>query len=303
MPSIEQLGRETKRECPGEYDDYSDYDVGMALKKRYPGRYDEYTNASTNASASALSVRPPVLSVEAFQTDTTPLMKVDTRVEDRVQGIINYFNPRRGLFVNWIKRIRSGSANRLLEVTTETERLVILQGSIIQEAVIQGRKNDIDFRVYCAQNAETLLSIQHKATLIEGAMAVGLPLDLAAQWRLEELQSQAKIKEHREMSAIDLENRKKNIDQDFEAAMRFYIATHDVVDELTLKLHQRLLQKEKIKAGSDSNAVKKQMIAQLDDNIRSLRTQINVRNGLVLSDDRSEAGRPGEAPSNRGTDD
>jgi hypothetical protein len=209
-----------------------------------------------------------------------------------------YYKPSRGRLTSWWQRGKAEARDKLLAILNEEQVKAIEQGAMLEQAIRNGRKNEIDFKVFAAQNAEVLLSIQHKAQLIEQAMDSGLSLELDQQVRVDSLMVEAEVSKHEQMTRIELEKRWTQIKQDMDAADLYETSEQSVINKLTGYLREMLLAKHEIETGKDPLPVKKRIIAQYDRNIESLEARINERNGLVLPKNKEEARRPREATPN-----
>lgn len=75
---------------------------------------------------------------------------------------------------------------------------------MLEKAIREGKKSEVDFQVYVAQNAQTLLAIQLNAKLINQAMDLGLSVERADELNFSKLMSDVKVSEHERISKINL---------------------------------------------------------------------------------------------------
>lgn len=140
MKSIKDLGALVKRKYPGKYDDLADEKIGVLIKKKYPDSYLDF-----------------------FDDDTF----------NKVTDLMKFYDPNKGRLSSWWQRGKSESRARLLTVLNEEQRLVIEQGAILQDAVLEGKRKMVDFEMFLANHQFALFQMKANAQLIEDALAQG----------------------------------------------------------------------------------------------------------------------------------
>lgn len=267
MNTVNELGRRVKLKYPGKYDNLSDAEVGRRVKSQYPGKYDEFIDEVEPSQA--LTYHEP----HHLQSIESPY----------IEDLIDYYKPSRGVFGSWWQSAKSDSRSKLLNSLNNEQRLVIEQWNILQDSVREGKKTEADFRVFIADKAYQLLTIKHQATLVEQAMATGLPLDDDAEVRKEKLMVDAAVDKHERLTKIDLDNRWKEIEQDLNAADRVQMSELLILDKERRYLEDQIRKRHELQHSKESAQLKIELLSEYDEHIKFLKERISARQAKLLS--------------------
>ena len=193
MKDLEELGLILKRDAPGAYDQLSNTELARRVKAKNPDLYQEYTDNDTL---------------------------------QKVRGIMSEFNTGRGIFGNLFRRWKAVSQNNLLEVVGKTQMQLVKQAADLADAVISGKKKEIELEMFLAQHIAALSHMENTMLLADNAAHVGLTLE-AHQLQLQSTFNQ------------QLSEKNKRLDAELTADLaklqnKFTIKGHKIVSEVEL---------------------------------------------------------------------
>lgn len=247
----------------------------------------------------------------ALQFNRPGTLSVRANTDPHVQALIDYYSPSRGQLSSWWQRIKSEGRNKLLMVLNEEQIRVIEQGAILENSILQGRKNQSDLQVFIAQNAATLYQIKADANLIDQALAKGRTVATdqeiiraggLSQVKVDEegALSDIRVREHKRKKVIDLEGRWQEITQDSDAADLAQIGDYLVVKKLRQELREAREERYAIKASNRPDELKRELLADYNKFITRLEGKIDEREtGRVLPENRQAPRGLKEGASNR----
>lgn len=308
MKSLKEIGALIKQD----HSDYAGWDdeeeLALLVQQARPDIYRKYDEPDTFFKSQSIS-----FSQQSFtHRRATALEKYSQR---KIDDLANFFDPRHGRFrTNW--RLKKAQAHHELQkVVTDTQRLVIEQMTMIDDAIINGQKKQIEFDYFVKQNSLALIELQAKAILIEAATNIGLPLEQYVNLREAELQlmlrnreyntqMQSEIYAHAQKTKIDLDaeharsqleiadffHRKKiELDAEIklaEAELRLgvvadYMQANQQMIIIQDLLDQIYMEIEDIQTSSHSDATKRRMIADREETITAFKAQKNKTSGKL----------------------
>lgn len=251
MKTIKELGALTKQKYPTVYDHLEDEEVGRRLKSKYPASYSAY---------------------------------VDVQFTEKVQNLLDYYNPKKGRFTSWWQRGKADSRSDLLQALNQEQRLFLEQAAMFEEAVLKGEASAAAHQTFLANNQYFLIELQAKAHLLGAAIENGLTLEYDQALKYERAQSEVRISEHERMTQIDL-NRQF---EESREAVRLGILASAMSEHQKLFLVQELVdlsykQIHDIQQGELPEALKVRMIADREEIIATLKEDSRVRQTRLLS--------------------
>lgn len=124
--------------------------------------------------------------------------------------------------------------------------------------------------------------------LIEQAMTTGLSLELDQHARQAKLLSDVAVDEHARRTAIDLESRWHQIEQDLKAGDLYQLTERQVARRIIDELAQTRRERHQIAQGSDPDDVKAQILSDYDKHIANLEKHLDARHTRLLSAENQE---------------
>jgi hypothetical protein len=151
--------------------------------------------------------------------------------DPKVRDLVSHYDPRYGMFGAWVRRAHGEQRVKLLQVLNEEQMLLIQRAAMIEKAVIEGQKSQLEFEKFVAENAVQLLQVRVQEELIKDALLRGYTLETdqalkreagfarirvdeqraTTQMRLDEEQilSDVRINEEERRSKIKVEEQRK----------------------------------------------------------------------------------------------
>lgn len=123
-------------------------------------------------------------------------------LENNVESLISYYDPKKGRIASWWQRSKSDSRGAMLRSFNEEERLLIEQAVMLENASIESRRKRAEFQTFIATHATLFIEIKTRAKLIKKAAKRDLDLETHLRVREEELLSEVRIKEYRETEGL-----------------------------------------------------------------------------------------------------
>lgn len=115
-----------------------------------------------------------LMAIKAADTHLHSMMMVDPKLTQNIQTTINYYNPSRGRFTSWWQRGKAEARVALQRVLNDEQILIIQQAATLEREVMDGKRRQVDFSLYVAQNATVLIELKAKAELINQAVGTGM---------------------------------------------------------------------------------------------------------------------------------
>lgn len=153
MPTVKDLGRQTKRKFPGKYDDLSDEELGRLIRRKYAPAYDDYEDTAMTFG---------------YQ---------DSRALEKARALERYFDPKHGRFKSWLLAMRNQGHGEHLGFLTGAMRQVIEQGAMLEDAALASRRKQEEYNKWIHENQYNLFVLQQNANLLEQAVQEGLTVE------------------------------------------------------------------------------------------------------------------------------
>lgn len=300
MKTIKDLGRKVKEKHP-EYSDMSDEEVGLAVKRKFPGKYDDYED---DVYQGGNGIPMPPSSIEKvndeFNSSLQDLtggmtdIQIDPRLDQNLQTLLDYYNPKRGVITSWWQERKSlGRTEMLTQVSSEYLE-VLRQARLLEEDVRTGRVNEITFRMFVAQNAVALTAIKAQNFLIVEAQKKGLTMENdqtikreggLSGIRVDEAKgmSDVKVSEHNRITQIDLDRKI----EEAENTVRISIINEYLSDHQKIILVQELIdtfykQIHKIEISDIPKHLQERMIEDRNSSIEAFKKDISARQNRLF---------------------
>lgn len=289
--TIEELGRRAK-ERHEKYRHLNDTQAGFAFKKDYPGHYEEFQGHEMPEGLKTRPTSTPQSNRKSHSLENSVVellgdlreYEVDPKLEENLQVLLDYYNPKRGTFTSWWQR-RKSEGRTALNLQVSAEYLsVIEQGHLLETAIREGKQKEIDFRMWVAKNGLILTELKVSNILIVEAAKVGLTVENDQHIKLEDELANIRIREERE-KAINALNIKK---EEAQEAVRLGIINKHLPEHQRLFLIHELLdicytQIGKIEADETlSAATKTRMIEDRNSTIETFKKDMNARQAQLL---------------------
>lgn len=295
MKTIKDLGIKAKAKHP-KYRHLSDLEAGKQVKREFPGCYDEFQDTDMVIQTDKGIAKAD----SAFDKSLSELtggmndLSIEPRTEENLQVLLDYYKPTRGVFTSWWQRRKSEGREKLVSQVSNEYLEVIRQGQLLEQAVREGRKTEIEFRMYVAQNALALTAIKANNYLIVEAQKAGLTMENHQQIKLEsglsnirvdEAQgmSHVKINEHAQITQIDLDRKISEA----EHTVRIGIINKFLSEHQKISLIQGLIdgcykQIDEILKSQLSAEIKGRMIEDRNETIEAFKKDMRVRQTRLL---------------------
>jgi hypothetical protein len=242
----------------------------------------------------------------APKVDTTPVRREDVSIA----RLTEFYSPSKGRFSSWWQGGKAEARAKLLTQLNQEQLLVIEQGAILEREVQAREKNEVEFKMFIAQNIQVLNRLMLEQARINQAIKRGRTPETDdfltreeghSRIRIDEAQrlSDIKVVEHQRVKETDLETRWKEILQDSNAADLALIGDHLVIKKLRDELAQARRERYAIKNGNDPKPLKRELLADYDKFIKRLEAKIDEREtGHLLSENREAARKLPQAQAN-----
>ncbi|HSK70931.1 MAG TPA: hypothetical protein VK892_04495, partial [Pyrinomonadaceae bacterium] len=196
MNNLADIGRSEKRKYPGVYDQWTDEEVGQAVIDR------DLNEGRTDMAAVAWN--GAIADIALVDTGLRELLFADPALAGKIQQSFDYYDPRLGVFSNWLRRLRGEGRNKLLEVLNQEQKLLIEQAAILERQVREGKREQVEYHLFVARNISELMALKANAEVNRQAFGSGMNPDHYSQVNYEKALSEMRTKEHRDKSEIDL---------------------------------------------------------------------------------------------------
>jgi hypothetical protein len=123
-------------------------------------------------------------------------LTLSNETQSQLATLRDNFNINKGKFSTWLQITRSQRNTRLIEVLTENELAVIEHGAVIEKAVREKEKSELEYLRFLQEHRYELMELQTKEYLLQEATRNFLPLEDYVEVRKEELLTDLRIKEY-----------------------------------------------------------------------------------------------------------
>ncbi len=263
MKTIEDLGRRVK--AYPRYQHLSDAEAGRQAQIDFPGKYDDF--GTTTIALPNLEIQIPNQTVS-------------------LDHLYKLYKPNRGTFTSWWHNRKAPARLALLETASTEMRAVLDQWEIQAQHLRAKQIGEVDFKMFLARNAQELLQINAEAQLLEQALEDGLTIENSQTLKVAKAQSQIRIDEQREMTAIELDK----LFAESREAVRNGIISKKMTNHQQIFVIQELLdlaydQIHQIENSNFSDDIKRKKIEDREQTIKALKEDKHARETGLFQDD------------------
>lgn len=288
MKTVADLGKEKKEQYPNsDYANFSDEELGRKFKARYPDKYRDYIDPAD----------VPKENTSLQKTQKAEIAK-DPRAElvgeellAKVTALESFYDPYKGIFSNWLGRIKAESGGRFVAALSQTQLLVIQQAALLENEVANRRKSQAEYQVFLAQHHVILTELRQKEHLIDNALGAGLSTDVHQEILKTKALDELEVNKQKTLVQIDIDRQRDEAEIEMnkvikmmEAEIRMGIIAQTLTAQQQLFLTQELLDKvywqiEEIESGRFSDSTKMRMIADREEMV------LKLKSGKMFSDE------------------
>lgn len=221
-------------------------------------------------------------------TNLQSLMRTDPNLAGKIQTTFDLYNPQGGVFSSWARRVRGEGRTKLLEVLNKEQQLLIDQAALFEKQVREGKKSEIEFYTFMAENALKLMEVKTKAKLNAKAFEKEMLPEHWSKIRTEQEMSDIRLKEEAERQRIDQDKQDKETQRKLDSARSFKRNEDLITDDMRQKREKLLEEIEKIEA-NETLSDKRKVALKMDkeNEAESLRRRIAARDLKAVSDEES----------------
>jgi len=249
---------------------------------------------------------------DIMNADTTlrSVMNTDQNLASKIQATFNFYNPQSGVFTSWATRLRGEGRTKLLEVLNKEQQLLIQQAALFESQVRNGVREQVEFKMFLAQNAMELLSLKTTAELHKKAFEKEMvPEDWSkvrvaqetSKIRMEEEQILADLQQKSEQEALNRKlkeeteraerlriEEEERIKRNLESAIAYKRNEDTITNNLRKELEDTIIELEILENRTDLGVLTKaKLLAVKNNKIENLEHRIKAREEKAKSDEES----------------
>lgn len=229
-----------------------------------------------------------IANIARADTSLRALMQADSGLVEKIQSTLDYYDPRAGVFTNWFRRLKGENRNRLLEVLTQEQQLLIKQAATFEQEVREGKKQQVEYHLFVARNVSELAGLKAQAQLNSQAFGSGMTLDHFSASNYEK--ELAKIRQQEEEARAERERKEEEarIARNLQAAKQYKRNEDEITNDLRTELENALISLDQTKSRTDISAkTKSEIMSAKQNQINNLKFRIAAREKKAQADEES----------------
>ena len=217
---------------------------------------------------------------------------------DTIKAQQNKVDTEAGVVENYLKRKKVESQSKFQEAVTGNKAAVT--ETIHQEAAVASAKLEKEAvperheQLLAKEKADTqsFIAVQEA---VQGEAGLRKELASVASERLLTIEDLSAVNKHGYMKEIDLRMRQGEIQQDLDAADRYELTQHELINKLTTHHGQLIKERRRIELEETDEYVKQRLLERHDKNIEVVEQLIDGRQTRLLLSENGEENRRSQA--------
>jgi hypothetical protein len=204
MPTLSDLGQIIRRISPERWEGWTDEEIGRATKQELPGQYEEYTEGNRS-----MTVTPPPERRDGLKDAMTVLKPdgstgISPLTVKQVEEVRDYYSPHKGIFSSWLQRIKADGRGKLLDSLYSEQLSLIERGSLLEDKARKNEKAGIEYKRWVIGNAQALQQLRATSELLDNATEEGLTLQSHQELLVSDRKSSIVVKHEQGLSKVRL---------------------------------------------------------------------------------------------------
>ena len=205
-------------------------------------------------------------------------------LQANIQGLLNYYEPGRGVFTSWWQRNRAEGRFKLQEVLNQEQNAYLESLMTLERQVREGKKQQVEYELFIAQNATILFELKNRAALADAALGSGMNVEHFSESNKEKESVNARVEEYGRKTEIDKQHEAWKIEQNLSAAFRVRQVEDSDLARLRDELEKAIDKKEEIELMEISEYSKLEKLAIVESTIANLKFRIKAKEKRLEED-------------------